>query len=1035
MADTDLVKSGISVMVVVSAAVRNLTLYDKTATAAVNAIAKVHQAATEFIGESGSLVFLESRGKVAIEGLHLSDRDQKSPQVSAFADLISGAGIAKLEFKKGVTIEDITEFLDALSQKPEEVDEALQLVVSENRCPNLGLVIGGSAGGEDGQFQAGDALKEVFIPVIRIIEDVVGEEQKKIVSQKVAALFSEKDDDFLLSALSQIAATEMGREIFGHIVGGMDDARFEKAVSGIKQMAETASGDDSDTVKQAYREMMQSEKGAHMLKAVKEREAAEKDRKAKERAHLTAGLNSIIKGGTEYFGDSAVMEALPRTIDTLIEKGKQDAVRAIVNRMGDALVGEDASARLESANTLPVIIGKFEDEEQSEIIGGLSQNMVDWVKLETKAGPGMAAIAGYLGAIARNMIKGGEYPQCNYLIEPFNLICSGKSPKNAEITEAAGNCLREIGTDEILTRLVEEFKTNANKRRKDAIETLVQLGEAATEKLLDLLKTSEDRFERSRALQVVTDIGSPAVPPILEQLELGKPWYYMRNLVLLLGKVGNESHLETIVPFLKYNDVRVCQEAVTGIYNIGEDEREDILIEALRDADDQLKPDIVRNLGALEAEEAVPLLLELFENKSKFRNDIAHSACVALGRIGSLEAIPVLSEALEEKKKGLMSAKPFDDKVKQAAAHALEMISQNQGKPKKKKKKKKKKRTKEGADAAMTDAEKQAADEELANREKEADALAEKGDKDAAFKLYLELIAGQASKQDFEKADALKDKMAEIDSMALTEIYKAEEIIEKEKAKFIDEDYLKQWDVIYGQLSPDETNALFYAMKPESFEPDGTVFSQGELSSRLYFIDDGEFRLTYTLGEDEIEICTLGSGKIAGSDTFFSHTVSTSSMSAATGAALHYIEKSVMGKWKESLPALEAKLRDICMKQEKTSAIVGENGLDRRANKRVNLSGGFVAKIFDDSGAPTGNPVKGDLATLSAGGLSFLSKIPKDAVADLMNRNLRMVFNLPTKKGPQKMDMTGRIVAIHYRMENDFSVHVKFDKKLSQLKG
>ena len=123
------------------------------------------------------------------------------------------------------------------------------------------------------------------------------------------------------------------------------------------------------------------------------------------------------------------------------------------------------------------------------------------------------------------------------------------------------------------------------------------------------------------------------------------------------------------------------------------------------------------------------------------------------------------------------------------------------------------------------------------------------------------------------------------------------------------------------------------------------------------------------------------------------------------------------------------------MKQQKISAIVETKGLERRANKRVSLSGGFAAKIIDESGNPAGNPVKGDLSTLSAGGLSFLSKIPKDAVAGLMNQNLRMVFNLPTKKGPQKMDMTGRIVAIHYRLENDYSAHVKFDKKLSQLKG
>ena len=73
-----------------------------------------------------------------------------------------------------------------------------------------------------------------------------------------------------------------------------------------------------------------------------------------------------------------------------------------------------------------------------------------------------------------------------------------------------------------------------------------------------------------------------------------------------------------------------------------------ILLEALPDADDQLKMEIVEALGNARCVEAVPELIRMLEERksvsSDVRDDFEEKLCIALGAIGAPEALPVLKK-------------------------------------------------------------------------------------------------------------------------------------------------------------------------------------------------------------------------------------------------------------------------------------------------------------------------------------------------------------------------------------------------------
>ncbi|MFC1535013.1 cyclic nucleotide-binding domain-containing protein [Thermodesulfobacteriota bacterium] len=324
--------------------------------------------------------------------------------------------------------------------------------------------------------------------------------------------------------------------------------------------------------------------------------------------------------------------------------------------------------------------------------------------------------------------------------------------------------------------------------------------------------------------------------------------------------------------------------------------------------------------------------------------------------------------------------------------------------------------------------------DDLSQQEKSIDQYLNDGNQDAAVKALFDLIVAYAKKKDFSKAEGLRDRLFEVAPMALNEITKSGDIIDEEKSSSIDEDHRETWSKLYDTLKTEEANVLYFAMKENSYNKDQAVFSVGDKNNNLYFIDNGEFKMAYTKEDEEVLIKKLGPCDIAGEDTFFSTTAfRTVSLIADSQAKLRYIEKGVLEKWQEKLPGIEQKLYEYCRKSGMVPDLLEKKGLDRRIQKRLELSGRVTIQLLNASGGPTGKPFIGGLSDIAVNGLSFSVKISKKETArKLLGLKLNMKFTLPSAKSPQKIDQNGTLVGIEYPVLADYSIHVRFNKPLDE---
>lgn len=298
----------------------------------------------------------------------------------------------------------------------------------------------------------------------------------------------------------------------------------------------------------------------------------------------------------------------------------------------------------------------------------------------------------------------------------------------------------------------------------------------------------------------------------------------------------------------------------------------------------------------------------------------------------------------------------------------------------------------------------------------------------AAIQLLFDLAVGSARQKDFKAAESFRDWIFTIDPMALTEIIRSGEIIEEEKNRGIDKGHRGIWSGLYDLLNMEEANALYFALHHVSFGPGETIYAQGERSPRLFFVNNGRLKIVYHANGAEILLKFIDQGQIAGEETFFFDTVCTTSMKTVSSAELSYLDAGMLKGWKADFPMLESKLQEFASKFEKIHALLRAKDMDRRAQKRIPVTGKSIVSLKSSSGKPVGKPFKVEMCDISQGGASFLMRITKKETASLL---LGQKLSVGHMDG-QASASNGTIVAVRFHPFEDCTIHVKFDNLLSK---
>jgi hypothetical protein len=162
-------------------------------------------------------------------------------------------------------------------------------------------------------------------------------------------------------------------------------------------------------------------------------------------------------------------------------------------------------------------------------------------------------------------------------------------------TAASEALWRHVATPEHLKAELE-----ATPMDHQAVAILVKrIGADAANSLLDCLAGAEDRSTRATALKQLLALG-PSVGSLAAARLPGAPWYVQRNILVLIGRLGQWPPGFSPMSYAENPDARIRREAIKLLLESPEHTTEGILL-GLRDADDG-----IATLAATTAVESCP---------------------------------------------------------------------------------------------------------------------------------------------------------------------------------------------------------------------------------------------------------------------------------------------------------------------------------------------------------------------------------------------------------------------------------------------
>jgi HEAT repeat protein len=215
---------------------------------------------------------------------------------------------------------------------------------------------------------------------------------------------------------------------------------------------------------------------------------------------------------------------------------------------------------------------------------------------------------------------------------------AGSEPERAAI-RAALKRLAVPETTARLARCVAETEAPGEALR----ELFVRLGAPTISPLLDALTEEKDRTRRTRLIDFTAALGPSIVPEVSRRLA-DPSASVMRDMLALLGAVGDRTALREVQRLAVHADPRVRLEAIKCLFGVDDKMPRQLLARAIHDPDSELASTAISLAGSRGIRQAVEPLLALLQSRDVLgrRRALRVLAIEALGRLGDPLALPPL---------------------------------------------------------------------------------------------------------------------------------------------------------------------------------------------------------------------------------------------------------------------------------------------------------------------------------------------------------------------------------------------------------
>jgi HEAT repeat protein len=210
-----------------------------------------------------------------------------------------------------------------------------------------------------------------------------------------------------------------------------------------------------------------------------------------------------------------------------------------------------------------------------------------------------------------------------------------------------------------------------------ALQLVSILGPLAIHPMLEQLAEEPDMTSRKQIVDLLTDLAGDYIDELGQHVSDDR-WYFVRNVVGLLGSTKSPGVVPYLERTIRHPDARVRREVIRAAAGIPDPRAVEVLIAALSDDDGQNVQLAARYLAATGERRTIRWLEQVALGEGTGNRDVPAraEAIEALGRLGAVEAVPTL-ESIAARRSVFGGGR--NRELRAAASSALERIREAGG--------------------------------------------------------------------------------------------------------------------------------------------------------------------------------------------------------------------------------------------------------------------------------------------------------------------------------------------------------------------
>ncbi len=562
---------------------------------------------------------------------------------------------------------------------------------------------------------------------------------------------------------------------------------------------------------------------------------------------LQRGIAELDNHRFQILHNSEFVDALIDYLQTEYQEKSTDSIRNILDKIGESARSTDKDLRERAVFILSVIADKIlKSNNYLEFLEVVSLHLVNWLQSETEYLSGFHFICLQLQTMIQNMLRLGLWYQTENLVIILSQIQKGVIQKPEIIRKIICQIHADLADEAFLRKLVDVLLDKKEDRRDIAQCLLMHFGSKAAAVMVQTLIDCTDKEKRFNLIEFIPATGKAVVPICEYCLKQDPPWYVIRNVVIIISRLGDQSLYEIVRPHLFHKDIRVQMQILSCITKLGGTNMRDRLIEALEYISDELKQQVVAQLSNLGGREVGNALCDLLEKREQFAVHVRDELLLTIFNKIKFEPSPRTLKTVKDYVKQKKKQVDEGDKTLLAAQEALISLELKMSKD---------------ADGETRPAEKspdlKATDLFIVPvaTEEEFDLL-----------LHEKMAAIISSKKNSSSATPRPQKAQKTQAAKPVILKKVEDLPKTKEMTH----HLEVWKKLYAIMSDDEISTFRSSLKYRTYQPGEMVVARGNLQPSLHLFDSGTVRLARNKSGEEAYFEEMGAGELIGSDIFLS---------------------------------------------------------------------------------------------------------------------------------------------------------------------